>query len=893
MPISGINMNCPFILLLVVCGVTAPPSDISLYINDTVETLKSLISEIRTLDKDKLKLLQSNDTFKDSSDNDIDADSKLGTIVKDESDEGEYGSKQNKEFELEANERKMDISECNISISSKSIKYFKGQLLQHQPHFVQFRLHFLENTEVQYTEEVFQGKRWFWTYNTSAGPLPFISWNLDYALLSFGLLDAKTIHIPSVALHVNGSCNLTLGSYNTSLLLTKALRSLVKPTKEAENNEFLKYRESYFCYLFADHELLGTIRYSAAQYMMYPCSYILYKCCTVSYNYSSDDYVNLCHDRQIPGVHSWSQTSHLPAVLVLLIIAFFPIPVFHYFAWISKRDLAIGSDYVQDNHNSVEGFQLVEEDVNWIYADGKRSPLTFYDLFSFEMFGMYDKYPILTSRLRRFILLLLAPVVIMIKLAWYSEGLGMWSDNDKITMEDLIKVGTPLGFHAILVDPWNKYKTFVPGLGGALSISILYYILGFLFMVLPRCVKQVVEDGLPSSNLYIHSPLFFGFKEILKMSKLRVEPEQLETGYLKGASLMKCSFYLLFTTKFWVRVWRIQSRRIPCMRGKRSPCLGALWILIFPLYITFCILEIATCLFYYGLPICFIVVVMVKGAIKSLRYLRDQNRVLSDICNYKIFIALGVLTVFVMFSILAYIVSLVAFFSLWLIMHVIAMCFIAVIIYPSVSFGYLFFIVIVLYYFIKQIRNFSDVYSDLLTTAVEISKNMAEEPYRVAFIDDYISITNVSFETLKGIKVNGTDLDNNSLEMFLDQDLKKRFKIRKKNHMFGIPKDLFDFLVQKHCPVHKQFLTLLFRVSVMIAFVYVTLGISSNYVSGPTTEISEVMHVIFIVVVGVIPQLIGIAFANSNSALVREIEERKIEESIEEYWSKCDKLVSK
>ena len=872
-------MNPLLMVFLVVYGVTPLPSYTSSYNNDTAVTTQQTVTRINSQNDDGSKYQHINNNPNIGT---IESNTKVGNIAKEfeiEYSDGIHNTKKDLEgIEETKNE------DCRISVRKRSIKYFQGQLLQNEPHFIQFRLQFPENINVNYTEEVFQGQRWFWTHNASAaGPLPFISWNLDYGLLSFGLLDAKTIHIPFIALKANGSCNITLGSYNTSRLLTNALRSLVNSTKETESNEFIKYRESYFCYLVADHKLRGTMRYFAAQYLTYPCSYMRYKCCAVFYNYTLGDYAYSCPVGATPGLHAWSQTSHLPAVIVILIIAFCPISLFHYFAWISKRDLAIESDYVQDNDNSVEGFQLVEEDDNWIYADGKRSPLTFYDLFSFEMFGMYDKYPILTSRLRRFAILLLAPVIIIIKLAWYSEGLGMWSAHDKITVESLIKAGTPMGIHALLVDPWNKHKTFVPGLGGAFSITIFYYTLGFLFLVFPRCVKQVVEDGLPSSHLYISSPLFFGYRDILKMSKVIIEPEQMEAGYLKGASIMKCSFYVLFTTKFWIRVWRIQSRRIPSMCEHTNLCLFTLWIFIFPFYLALCVIEIAACLLYYGLPFCFFVVVMVKGAIKSLRYLRDQNRVLSAIFSYKLFIALGVLTVFVMFSLLAYIVCLVFIASFGLITQVIAYCFIAVIIYPSVSFGYLFFIVIVLYYFIKQIRNFSDVYSELLTTAVDISKTMAEEPYSVSLVDGYISITNIKSGGLKGIKIDGTVL--HSTEMILGQDMEEKFKIRKKNHMFGIPKNLFDFLVQKHRPVHKQFLTLLFRVSIMIAFVYVTLGISSNYVSGPTTEISEVMHVIFIVVVGVIPQLIGIAFANSNSALVREIEERKIEESIKEYWS--------
>ncbi|XP_060559017.1 uncharacterized protein LOC132719278 [Ruditapes philippinarum] len=864
-------------LLLVGCLVAALPSTYIKRSNATLESVNK-ITGAKQLKDSEISLPGNTDVLEfDQRSEEFDDANRLNAKQITPSD----ALHKNKEIGLEVSETQSnDIPECEISVEDRSIRYFQGKLLQNEPHFVQFNISFIPKQEHSSAKEVFQGLRWFWTYNTSVGPLPFISWNLDYGLLSFGLLDAKTIHIPYIALNVTGSCDLTLGTSNTSNLIAEALKSLVKSNEQV--NEFLKYRESYFCYLVADYNLRGTLRYYAAQYLLYPCSYIRYKCCTVHFDYSLEEYRSSCPEGEIPGMHTWTQTSHLPAVLTFLIIAFIPIPLFKFFAWLSKRDAAIGSESVFNNDRSVEGFQLIEDENSWIYADGKQSPLTFYDLFSFEIFGMYDKYPIFTSRLRRLLLVLIAPSIIFIEVAWFSTGFGLWFK--KISVEDIIKAGTPMGFHATWYDPRNEYKTFVPGLGGGLIISIIYYAFSILFLVLPRCVKQVVEDGLPNSNLYIPSPLFFGYKEIIRMSKIKIEQEQLETGYTKGASLMKCSFCLLFTTKFWTRVWRIQTRRISCINEQTQFCFCVFCIFVLPFYFAFCVIEIAVCILYYGTPFFFFLVVMVKGAIKSLRYLRDQGRVLSFIFSNKPFIVVGVLTVSCMFTLLAYIVCLMFIASVGLITQILSLCFIAVIIYPSVSFGYLFFIVIVLYYFIKKIRNFSDVYAELLTSAIDISKKLSEEPFRVTLEDGYINISNIKCETLKGININGTVLNDNSPELTLNRDFHQTCKLRKKNHVYGIPKGLFDYLVQKHRPVHIQFLALLYRVSLMIAFVNITLSVSSNYASGPTSEISEVMHVIFIVVVGVIPQLIGIAFANSNSDLVREIEERKIEESILEYY---------
>ncbi|XP_045192349.2 uncharacterized protein LOC123548836 [Mercenaria mercenaria] len=355
-------------------------------------------------------------------------------------------------------------NECNISIAKRSIEYFQSKLLTNEPHFVQFRIRLPRDTKHTSSEDVFQGGRWYWTYNTSAGPFPFLSWNLDYGLLTYGLLDVKTIHIPYVDLNVTSGCSIKYGTDLTSFQITKALVSLVS-FKEVKH-DYIKYRESYFCYLVINKNLLGTLRYYAAQYLIYPCSYIRYKCCTVNYNYTSQELYHSCPEGKIPGIHTWTQTSHVPFILGILLVAFCPITMFKFFAWTAKRDRVVGNDFEQDPENSVEGFELIEEEENWIYADGIKSPLTFYDLFSFDVLGLYNEYPILTSRLRRLLCLMFAPLIIYIQIAWYSRGLGVWDDDDKITVNALVEVGTPMGFLLI----WRIQETNIKPLSLVLEV---------------------------------------------------------------------------------------------------------------------------------------------------------------------------------------------------------------------------------------------------------------------------------------------------------------------------------------------------------------------------------------------------------------------------------------
>jgi hypothetical protein len=82
-----------------------------------------------------------------------------------------------------------------------------------------------------------------------------------------------------------------------------------------------------------------------------------------------------------------------------------------------------------------------------------------------------------------------------------TDGTGVWKKGDKITIKDFVDVGTPLGFLALLGDASNRHKVFVPALGGPVGITAFYFVLGFFFLVLPKCLTNVVNNGLPPSYM--------------------------------------------------------------------------------------------------------------------------------------------------------------------------------------------------------------------------------------------------------------------------------------------------------------------------------------------------------------------------------------------------------
>ncbi|XP_060593566.1 uncharacterized protein LOC132748038 [Ruditapes philippinarum] len=784
------------------------------------------------------------------------------------------------EYELNIDEDVSINEDCNINVENTSINYF-GNVLISEPYLVKFKIFLKGNATVRSLSSTFKPLLWFWTPNTTVGPYPFLSWKIDYGIVSFGLLDTNTVDIPFINVHVKGNCNFTFGTNDTSHKITKALGQML----QVHNHPTEIILFSYFCYMRVREDLMNTSHYYASLYIIFPIQYVSYNCCTAKKNYNKTEIEYNCTDTTMDN-HNWDQISILPFYVGLLLLAYCPIHLSDLCAWMTKHEnIPSRSGTLDDRYDNNKD--------DWVFENGN-NPLTFFELLSFSVFGLDISHPVLVSRLRRFLFLLLAPSVLYFQLFLYRNGIGI-SETDKITVKELVDIGAPMGFLSIFGNPENRGMVFVPYLGGPVGLAIIYLSLGIVFIVMPRHLKQIFEDGLPSGcsnedenvrtrNKNLISPLLFRNDDIINLSRVSVSPEQLHGGYTSTATLMRCSIYMLFTKSFWGKVLQIQKKRILSLKESTAIYKKAMFIFSIPLYAVACVIETLCCILYYGLPFCFYVVVVVKGASKGLANLRDQIGCLSFIFKFRILEVVGVVIVFILSSAFAYVIALIFLKSFAVLSQIFILCFISIIIFPSVSFGYIFFFTAALYFCLHQIRNFEEVYANLLSTAVEVSDRIEGYSNNVSFLNNRLNLSNVRYENIKDIRINGNVLDI-SQNVLRTIHLHGNSRIREVNNTMGIPKKLFDHLIRTYRPVHQQVLSFIFKVFAMASLIIVTLSITSDYVKGPTSKISEVMHVIFFIAVGALPELIEVTVSYRDDEHVKkEIEERKMEQTIREFW---------
>lgn len=351
-----------------------------------------------------------------------------------------------------------------------------------------------------------------------------------------------------------------------------------------------------------------------------------------------------------------------------------------------------------------------------------------------------------------------------------------------------------------------------------------------------------------------------------------------------------CSFYMLFRKSFWKMVFKIQFKRVSSIAAS-SEGICKHCIIILPLYIIICFFEIVICIVYYAIPLCGFFVIIVRGAIKTIAVTIHSSRqtferkFISILLKNRLVISSFSMFVALSFTFYVYSFCLVFIQSFLFVSQILIYCYVAVIVYPTISFGYLFFAVVLLYYIFRLIRGFGVKYLELLNDIVEIVTRTEEQENYFTVFEGNLVLSNVKASGLKSITINGAKLPvtQNALQRIQCGE-RKTLILRFNNNTYGIPKKLFDYAVEKHLPVHQQTLRVVFQLGLILLFLLVTITLTREFLTGPTSAISDVMHVIFIITVGALPRVLEVALIDSSAHIHRDIKIRHLEDTICEYF---------
>lgn len=732
---------------------------------------------------------------------------------------------------------------CDLTVQKNSAQYFKYEIETWNPNFANLYLSFVDNYPVNRTKDIILPMQWFWTYYSPDGYFPYLKWPVDFSILSLGLLNARTLPITiyiNLEVHTP-NCSIVMGQRSTTVAIAKALKKMTEKYLMTINPRSYSY--SYYCFLAERPGERDTLDYFLGVYIGFPSDFEGYNCCRtdIEKTKKSDNLRISCLNYQIKKMY---QCTVIPFIISLIVFAYFPIFL-----------ISISSDMVKLDTNIVDN----TPDEEWVYLSG-RSPLTFTAMLC-GLCGLSKKYPIFVSRLRRLLFMLISPCVIYIQLIVYR-------DNNLV--KSFIHHGSPMAYLSML-GGFEKSKTlFIPVLGGPYILLVMFYVGSFVFIVLPKSLNNIMENGISKAvNPYTNELNLLALSDE-KVEKLSAIPVCKHHGYARLSNRCKAGFFMVLNTDFWRYAMGVQIERFMVLRrfiqvrsGRKKALISVTLIpFLLTIYVVGSILEILLSICLYGIPLFSFIKYVVTSYMKSIMAMfhcgneaEDSDRTRSVLCKFQKPIR-TTLTVFIGLVFVYFTFSFCTIFcaSLSFLARIMVFSLLAVIVYPAFSFGYLFFGLAFFYYFCKLLQGFGEVYFELLLDAVEISDRL----------DACASGNNQ--ETEDNIAVTQTK------------------KLRYRNYKMGIPRDLFDLLVRKYRPVHVHVVKSLMRLFLILSLIIVTISVVLGGSYQQKAAISEVIHVIFIVAIGALPRILELAVSTMNESVKKDIEIRKMTEFIEQYW---------
>lgn len=777
------------------------------------------------------------------------------------------------QYDLDAQKR---LPICKVTLNKNSAKILQSAFQYYEPNFARLKLVF-KGKHVGFTKEVIQPFIWYWTFYSTHELFAYLKWPADFSVLSFGLLDSRTLP-DGHRLYLTVSdteCFLQIGDFNSVMAIAEALgnftRDFLVPTRIEEN---LSY--SYWCYHAEIPNKQHNFLHSLRAYTGFPIQVAAYNCCNTVNDRLNKSIMHVdCNRKQI--YRSFASLL-VPYLMTLVAFAFFPVFLLQF------SDATAASDHRLSDQQQI---LPVNEDetgagLSYIYFDG--SPPISISKYMSSLFGLTEKYPYAVSRFRRFVFVVMITILIFIRLYVYRKNTYLHS-----AVLALLQHKCPIGFISMLGGFELSREAYLTDLGGPFAVLIGFYVFSMFFVILPQSVDKIFEDAVKGSTRSNapRSPLCFSLYDIEVYSGNKITTCY---GYGKAAGLCSGGVFMLTNPVFWKYFLLLQIKRFPntytfLVRHTNKYLAVIIFCLFLPFQLLINTIETAGSIFIYGIPVIHFFKIVIRGYTLHLVDVFTSSSVMSQIGRLLVIRAICYFAVGLV--LLYYIVAACTIFtdSLIFVSKLLIFSFLSVIVYPSNSFGYIFFGLVFIYYIVKMLSGFGERYQELLSDIVEVCYQLDEDPQKLQIVDGTLIVSDIRGNRISRLQVHNTviDLSHDQVISVRGSTLTRAAKLSHKNHMVGIPIDLFMTIVRKYRPVHKQLSFIVLRLMLIFCLIYITFSIISIKPLG-LIGISEVMHVVFMIAIGALPKILEIAFDNRSRSAKRDIMLQRLKSDVIAYW---------
>ncbi|XP_062568356.1 uncharacterized protein LOC134230541 [Saccostrea cucullata] len=692
-----------------------------------------------------------------------------------------------------------NISDCNLSVSTASAAVFSKNIRHYGYNFVRINLRF-SNTTVRWTRCVVEAYKWIWTYNGTDGATAYLSWPVEYNVLSFGLLDSHTLRDLPIDIVHHGKCdNMIIGHPETTFGIAKALANMTK--KLVSDSKDMKYDSSVWCY--KERIFVNDEKWTMCHYAFCPFESLTYMCCSWE-NYENNEVKCEKKQRQL----KW----FLPFLLGSLVYLFSPIAVFGIVGFLYKKcipekqnRLKIGREVSVDYgtfrglaYTYVHGQEISDFDID------RDENVIFYNPIQFS--SIFECFQINACCSSRRYLRCFFPVaclsVLTIKLIVYK-----YTEKDFVV--ESVRQGVPMGFLSMLISNITVQRSnYLYHFYGPIPAIVLFVCFSLLFLCVPKDLSTFLTKGLIENNEGISiSPLTSDISIKTKYGSL--QSVRNINGYKQFKMILVSHFLMLLNIKFWKYCLIIQMARWRSFFPRKSGSLQFLKILSFTFYCTVCTFELALCILYFGIPIVFLFVTCVRtycGAVAySYCYRSTFIRVLKHVMTFVVFLIL---------LLLLYFFSIIFIDSFVFISQILTYTYTGLFANPDFSYGYVILAVTVIMYMFDSINFIHSVYDDLFVQVRDVCEKLKTEN-----------------------KYPGIPL------------------IYTVDEFHGIPRKLFSYVIQTTRPIRREIFVSVLKIAFIASVLSVSVMVLSDFQD--FRRMSDLMQAAITLFVCLVPKIIN------------------------------------
>ncbi|KAH3881334.1 hypothetical protein DPMN_005259 [Dreissena polymorpha] len=465
-----------------------------------------------------------------------------------------------------------------------------------------------------------------------------------------------------------------------------------------------KYGPAFYCY----KTRIYIEPYMVCKHLVCPIEAVTYSCCNFFYNNTIRERVMVCREQVFDFDAMWWVC---PSIISFALFAYSPILVMFLFYKAFEKTMCRCPIPQSDCHTHSEYHNqpsLHRNAIDALLMEG-HSHVTFLNTICMPFTAI--KSLLARSCLRQF---LSRFIRVLIPLSTFSIiGLQIFLDYNFLRdfVGACVVSGVPLGFRSMLTGYEASNNNFLPMLGGPFIASTCYFVITIIILVTPKSPIFLLETGLEWQNpSAVESPLCLKLHTIGLLGTVPLENTH---RYQKIYSYLLAEFYMLMNTKFWKYVVTLQQNRWESLRHCR------LCILLFPIYVIFCVVELFLVILLYGVPIVSFGFIVIKGYCNAL--IRAGNRIgtLASMCAYVCSICLAVPVFYFLFMFCTIFLDATLF-----ICRVTIFSFTGMLVFPKTAYGYLIFGFTIFYYLWDSLEKFSLIYKKLLKQSIAVASSL-------------------------------------------------------------------------------------------------------------------------------------------------------------------------